>query len=167
MTPGIGEKSPRTLALELHRLRWPLSRIVNALATEATEAEIREWIHPKPRARVNARGAISPATPEQRAKVKGKACVRCRRAGPCQPAHLIDRSLASVGADDSRAVIPLCPECHRAYDEESISLLEHLEPHYREELAFAVERVGLLTALFRISNERWKPESFAPARAAA
>jgi hypothetical protein len=71
--------------------------------------------------------------------------------------HLIDRSLA--GDDDPRAVVPGCWRCHRLYDEGEISLLEHLEPRYRAELAYAVELVGLLAALRRITNSRCVPES--------
>jgi transposase-like protein len=55
-------------------------------------------------------------------------------------------------------VVPLCPACHRAYDDERLSILEYLEPHWRTELAFAVERVGLMSALRRVTNSRWQPE---------
>jgi hypothetical protein len=106
--------------------------------------------------RRNARRQVSPASAAQRAKVRHKACIRCDADGPCHPAHLIDRSLG--GDDDPRAVVPLCPACHRDYDEGRCSLLEHLEPDYRAELAYAVELVGLLAALRRITNERYVPE---------
>jgi hypothetical protein len=71
--------------------------------------------------------------------------------------HLIDRSLG--GDDDPRAVVPACWRCHHLYDSGEISLLEHLEPRYRAELAYAVELVGLLPALRRITNSRWVRES--------
>ena len=105
------------------------------------------------------RKAISPASPEQRAATRDRACLVCRgHAGHCHPAHLIDRSLTTVGQDDPRAVIPLCPEHHRLYDDPigtgGIDLLPFLEPHYRAELAYAVERVGLLTTLRRVTNDR-------------
>jgi 5-methylcytosine-specific restriction endonuclease McrA len=58
MTPGIGEKSPRTLALELHKLRWPMARIVRALETEATEEQICEWLFGRRRAAAMARHRI-------------------------------------------------------------------------------------------------------------
>jgi hypothetical protein len=102
------------------------------------------------------RGAVSPATPTQRAKVRDRACIVCD-AHPCDPAHLIDRSLAPSAGDDSRAVVPLCRRCHREYDDGQLDLLPHLEPRWREEIAFAVEAVGLLSALRRITGQRWAP----------
>jgi hypothetical protein len=54
-------------------------------------------------------------------------------------------------------VVPLCPRCHRLYDDGAISILEHLEPHYRVELAYAVVLVGLVAAIERTTNERWAP----------
>ncbi len=105
---------------------------------------------PKPR-----RAPVSPASPAQRARVKGKACIVCAQ-GPCHPAHLIDRSLG--GGDDPRAVVPLCPLHHREYDEAGLDLLRWLEPRYREELAYAVELVGLVATLRRVTNDRWAAE---------
>lgn len=153
---GIAQKSLRSEAIELNRtLRWSSQRIAEVL--EVDVEQVQEWIFGKRKpTRTGGRG-ISEASPEQREKVKSKACIRCRKPGPCHPAHLIDRSLCSLGADDALAVVPLCPTCHREYDEEDVSILEHLEPNYREELAFAVERVGLLTTLFRVSGETWAP----------
>ena len=106
------------------------------------------------------RAAISPASPAQRASIKDRACIVCRgHAGHCHPAHIIDRSLTTEGQDDPRAVVALCNSCHRAYDEERLSLLEHLEPWHRDELAYAVKRVGLLSTLYRVTNDRsWRPE---------
>lgn len=95
------------------------------------------------------------ASVAQRRKVRLVPCIRCGRDG-VHPAHVIDRSLG--GDDDPRAVVPLCPECHRLYDTGAISILEYLEPHYRVELAYAVELVGLIAALDRITNERYVPE---------
>jgi hypothetical protein len=100
------------------------------------------------------RGPVSPASPGQRAKVTDRACVVCAH-GPSTPAHLIDRSLG--GDDDPRAVVPLCFRCHRAYDDGTLSLLEYLEPRFREELAYAVELVGLLGTLRRVTNTHWVP----------
>ncbi len=87
------------------------------------------------------------------------ACLVCRgHAGACHPAHVIDRSLCGEGADDPRAVVPLCPEHHRAYDDGAggghLDLLPYLEPHHRDVLAFAVERVGLIATLRRVTNDR-------------
>lgn len=102
------------------------------------------------------RRPVSPASPAQRSKVKLLSCLVC--AGDhVHPAHLIDRSLCPTGADDPRAVVPLCPGCHRDYDEGALSILEHLEPRYRLELAFAVERFGLISTLERVTCETWRP----------
>lgn len=102
-------------------------------------------------------GAISPATPAQRAAIEGRACIVC--AGyPCSPSHLIDRSLAPAFGDDPRITVPLCDaRCHREYDEGFLDLSPYLEPHWRESVAAAVEAVGLLAALRRITNKRWTP----------
>jgi hypothetical protein len=54
--------------------------------------------------------------------------------------------------------VALCPTCHRLYDDGKLSILEYMEPHYRDELARAVELVGLLRALERVTNTRWAPE---------
>jgi hypothetical protein len=101
------------------------------------------------------RKAISEASHAQRAATRDRACVVCDQgAGACHPAHIIPRGVTSVGQDDPRAVVPLCAVHHRLYDEGGLSILEFLEPHYRVELAFAVERVGLLSTLRRVTNER-------------
>lgn len=99
---------------------------------------------------------MSPASPAQRAKCAGEPCVVCGTRRGTHPVHLIDRSLG--GDDDPRAVVPGCRRCHRAYDEGGLSLLEHLEPGHRRELAYAVELVGLISALRRITNARWVEE---------
>lgn len=128
-----------------HHGSWPAS---------LCSAECHRKINP--RAWSTRSRAISPASTRQRVKVAGAACVVCA-ASPCHPAHLIDKSLASDIGGDARAVIPLCPIHHREFDEERLSILEYLEPHYRPELAFAVERVGLLATLRRVTNEAWAP----------
>ena len=101
------------------------------------------------------RRAVSPASPEQRAKVSGEACsfVGCM-GWPADPAHLIDRSLTTVGQDDPLAVVPLCRAHHDAYDQGGLDLLPHLEPRQRRELAFAVQRVGLAATFRRVTNTR-------------
>lgn len=100
------------------------------------------------------RRAISPASTAQRDKVRFQPCIVCGVEG-VHAAHVIDRSLG--GDDDPRAVVALCPPHHREYDDGRLSLLEHLEPHYRDELAYAVRTVGLIAALERVTNERWQP----------
>lgn len=102
--------------------------------------------------------AISPASPAQREAVRWKSCLVCAGA-PVHPAHLIDRSLCPTGADDALAVVALCPSHHRQYDDHELSILEYLEPHHRDELAFAVKRFGLISTLERVTGERWRPET--------
>ena len=100
------------------------------------------------------RRPVSPASPAQRSKVRDLACLVCGGT-PVHPAHVIDRSMG--GDDHPDAVVPLCFLHHRLYDDGKLSLLEHLEPYYRDELAHAVRLVGLIAALQRITNERWAP----------
>lgn len=99
----------------------------------------------KPKAR-----AVSPATPSQRAKIRGLLCIVCGSAN-VTPTHLIDRSIG--GGDDPLDVVPCCPGCHRSYDEGGLDLLPFLEPDWREELAQAVRLAGLARAYRRITNE--------------
>lgn len=95
------------------------------------------------------------ASQRQRAAVANKICIVCAEHRG-EPAHVIDRSMASDNQGDPLAVVPLCRACHRSYDTGRLDLLPYLEPYYREQLAFAVEQVGLITALERITNQRWQ-----------
>jgi hypothetical protein len=99
---------------------------------------------------------FTPASKEQRRAVAGRACLVCAST-PVDAAHLIDRSLGS--GDDPRDVVPLCRRHHREYDQGALDLLPYLEPRYRTELARAVELVGLLRALARVTNHRWAPDT--------
>ena len=64
---------------------------------------------------------ISPASDEQRQKVRDRGCVNCGQTTiRCDPAHLTPRSLG--GCDDQDCVIPLCRSCHREFDEGMIDL---------------------------------------------
>lgn len=155
MTPGIGMKSRRSEAIAMYRdAKLSIPRISEMM--EEDVATVQDWIFGKKREAPKRRDSISPASPEQREKVMGRACIVCRgHAGSCHPAHLVDRAIG--GDDDPRAVVPLCPDDHRAYDEGQFDLLPYLEPGFREEVAYAVELVGLLAALRRITNDRWVP----------
>ena len=102
------------------------------------------------------RRPVSPATPEQKAKVKDLGCLVCS-SRPVHPAHLIDRSLAPSAGDDPRAVVPLCFKHHREYDDHLLDLSSYLEPHWRTELAWAIEAVGLFQALQRVTGKHWLP----------
>jgi hypothetical protein len=107
----------------------------------------------RPTASQTKRRPISQASPEQRAAVAGKACVVCRET-PTDPAHLIPAGMCPDGDGDPRAVVPLCRSHHRAFDQGGLDLLPFLEPHYRNELAFAVERFGLMSTVRRVTNQR-------------
>jgi hypothetical protein len=102
-----------------------------------------------------ARRPLSPASPAQRAKVRGQPCLVC--AGrPVDPAHLVPRSLG--GCDEPECVVPLCRLCHRAYDRGELDLLPHLEPGRREEVAHALSHLTLIAAVQRLSGQRWGPK---------
>ena len=73
-------------------------------------------------------------------------------------AHVIDRSLTTVGQDDPLAVIPLRIDKHTEYDDHRLDLLPYLADRYDNILAFAVRRVGLITTLERVTGLRWRPE---------
>lgn len=89
----------------------------------------------------------------QREAIDGQFCLVCAQM-PVEPAHLIDRSLCNDQADP-RAVVPLCPVHHRQYDDHDLDLLPYLEPRFRVELGFAVERFGLLSTLNRVTGLNW------------
>lgn len=74
------------------------------------------------RARQNStrkRSAVSPASVEQREKVRDRRCVSCG-SSPCDPAHLCARSMG--GCDSADCVLPLCRECHRQFDLDGLDL---------------------------------------------
>lgn len=91
------------------------------------------------------------ASPAQREKVSDEACVVCG-SGPCDPAHVASR--AQGGCDSPLCVVPLCRRHHDAFDGDGFDLLPYLEPYYRAELGHAVEHVGLIGALRRVTNDR-------------
>jgi ferredoxin len=98
-------------------------------------------------------------TPAQRERVRDLACIVCGECvGYCDPAHVIPRAVTSVdAANDVRAVVPLCPIEHRAYDEGRLDLSPYLEPRWRDSAEWAVGAVGLFAALRQITGERWVP----------
>jgi hypothetical protein len=97
---------------------------------------------------------VSPASPAQRARVTGQACLVCG-GRPVDPAHLVPRSLG--GCDEPECVVPLDRRCHRAYDRGELDLLSHLEPSYRAELAHGMLHLGLMRLLRRVTGTRWAP----------
>ncbi len=96
------------------------------------------------------RTASMAVTERQRAAVAGRTCIACDSARRVDPAHLIPRSLGGCG--DWLSVVPLCRQCHRAYDRGELDLLPYVEPRWRAQLAHAVGHVGLIGALRRISG---------------
>lgn len=105
------------------------------------------------------RTPLGHCTPEQKARVRDLACIACGRGlGHCHPAHVIDSGgLSAEVANDVRAVVPLCPVCHRLYDDLQLDLSPYLEPVWRDAVVWAVEAVGLFRALRRITGQRWAP----------
>lgn len=95
----------------------------------------------------------------------GNACIVCWRS-PTDRAHLIDRSLAADPYGDPRRVVFLCREHHDAYDAHTLDLLPYLEPHHRAELARAVELVGLVTTIERVTGMAWRAHPLAERGAA-
>jgi hypothetical protein len=106
--------------------------------------------------------ARSPAAPKRdwttfRAKVNEEG--RCRIGGALHglpdAAHIIQRSrIPGEAAMHPLNCVPLCRDCHRAYDERRLDLLPSLTP---AEQAYAVHLVGLIAALERLTNRRWVP----------
>jgi hypothetical protein len=94
------------------------------------------------------------ASRHQRLKVAGQLCIVTAVSHP-DPAHLVPRGLG--GCDDADCVVPLHRFAHRRYDNGTLDLLPHLEPNYRREIAHAVEYLGLIRTLERLTNERWVP----------
>jgi hypothetical protein len=93
------------------------------------------------------------ASPAQRAKIVGAACVVCRQTKGITPAHLAPRSMG--GCDEPPdCVVPLCWMHHRLYDTGGLELLPHLEPAWREEVAHAVLHLGLIGAVRRLPAGR-------------
>ena len=67
-------------------------------------------------------------------------------------AHIIPRSRVKPGPGENELnIIPLCRECHAAYDQGKLDILPFLT---REEQAFAVSLVGLYEAYRRTTNQR-------------
>jgi hypothetical protein len=99
---------------------------------------------------------LAAASEEQPRKVDGRRCLVCGRSGAVDPAHLVPRS--RVGCDRPDCVVPLCRfRCHRAFDTGRLDLLPYLEPRHRSELAHALQHLGLIELLERLTAERWAP----------
>jgi hypothetical protein len=88
------------------------------------------------------------------------ACRVCRTSFFLQTAHTVGRRYDRVveledGTSavfvDPLDVIPLCEACHRAYDLRQLSILEYLT---YEEQAAAVEHLGIVRALHRLTAQK-------------
>lgn len=75
-------------------------------------------------------------------------CRVCDSKGSLEAAHVIPRSLG--GDQDREATIPLCRDCHRAYDAHQLDLLPYLT---LEEQAHAVSILGLARAWRSITGQ--------------
>lgn len=85
---------------------------------------------------------------------------KCDAEGTCrvclhglpEAAHIIPRSRAKPGpAEDPRNCVPLCRDCHSAFDGRRMDLLPYLN---LVEQAYAVGLVGLEEARRRITGQR-------------
>jgi len=87
-----------------------------------------------------------------RAKVDSEAeCRVCERGDGLQAAHVIGRKYdPPTGKVDPLDIVPLCVECHMAYDAHRLDLLPYLT--YPEQ-GQAASHVGLVRALKRTSPE--------------
>jgi hypothetical protein len=96
-------------------------------------------------------------TDAQKARVADQVCIVCgKHFGHCDPAHVVPRGhpkMTPSAANDIRAVVPLCRNCHDDYDE-GLDLLPYLEPTWRDSQEWAAGAVGLATALRSITGER-------------
>jgi 5-methylcytosine-specific restriction endonuclease McrA len=74
--------------------------------------------------------------------------------GYVDAAHIIPRSrIPGAEAMDAHNIVPLCRQCHHAYDERrELDLLPYLS---KDEQAYAVLLVGLAEAYTRITNGPW------------
>lgn len=163
MSGGMGSKTARSEAIELHRsYRYTPEHIAKILTEsrgrEHTADQVREWIYGKARQANRRRTpAISPASPAQRAKIRGRQSV-VKGTGPVDPAHLWPRSLG--GCDDPLCVVPLARSAHRPFDLGELDLLPALIKHgYIAEIAHAVEHANgaLVQVLERLTGQRWAP----------
>jgi hypothetical protein len=110
------------------------------------------------------RSAISPASPAQREKIKGRPCVVCG-APATTPMHLWPRGKG--GCDDPLCVLPACWLCHRAYDTKELELLPRIVKHYRAEIARAQLHTDPISLLARLTASEVVLRSLIPRPSAA
>jgi hypothetical protein len=105
------------------------------------------------------RRAISPASPEQKAKVKRIGyCIVSDSTEGLTPAHLWPRGMG--GCDSEDCVVVLRWDLHRLFDEQKLDLLPHLLSHCCfTELAHMtlVHHVDPIHMVERLTGWRWQP----------
>lgn len=107
------------------------------------------YIAAHPRA---SRKPISPASFEQRLKVRHELCVNCGGLN-CDPAHLTSR--AQGGCDSRLCVIPLCRNCHRAFDNGALDLEPILAlRQFAEERAHMAGHMSFQQCIQRLKGRR-------------
>lgn len=88
--------------------------------------------------------------PREKVDQEGR-CRVCHR-WPAEAAHIIPRSRVSPGRGENRLnIVPLCRAHHQAFDGLRLDILPYLT---LGEQAYAVELVGLVEALRRVSGMR-------------
>lgn len=93
---------------------------------------------------------VSPASPEQRRKIRDEWCVNCGVPG-CDPAHLTSR--AQGGCDDADCVIALCRSCHRDFDHGLLDLEPIIAlPKYSAERAHMAGHMSYRACLRRLNG---------------
>jgi hypothetical protein len=101
---------------------------------------------------------ISPASPAQRAKVRGAISIVSGE-GPCDPAHLWPRGMG--GCDDPLCVVPLTRTEHMAFDAGALDLQPYLIAHgLWAELAHMIlaHHVDPIAMLHRTTGDRYTPD---------
>jgi hypothetical protein len=100
--------------------------------------------------RSRSRKAISPASSDQRRKVLDAVCVYCGNPG-CDPAHLTARTHG--GCDHPDCVVPLCRNCHRAFDNGAIDLEPIIAlPEFRVERSHMADHMSFRQCIKRLNG---------------
>lgn len=101
------------------------------------------------------RKAISPASPQQRAKRAAGLSIVSGASEGLDPAHLCPRGLG--GCDDALCVVPLTRYEHEMFDRGKLDLLPYLVPGHVDEIAHALHhyRGDLPALLERLTGAKW------------
>lgn len=89
--------------------------------------------------------------PREKVEAEGNRCRICG-ASPAEAAHIIPRSRVSPGPGENPLnIVPLDRKCHAAFDGLRLDILPYLS---RGEQSYAVELVGLIEAVRRLTGRR-------------